>query len=107
MAFAHIAENHFESTPLLRHSMETADESFSSETRHIIPPKRKWRIVLLPCAFAFHLMLGDNLQPATLIQIYEAAICDVTGNPDACFITRLVRKAFDIIYTLYTSITSP
>jgi hypothetical protein len=61
---------------LLRNSIDTVDTCFSSETRHTIPPERKRRTVILLCAFSFAMMLGDNLQPAALIEIYEAVICD-------------------------------
>lgn len=83
MASADITENHdesyniSESSPLLQNSTETAlDKSIPSELQSIIPLKRKQRIILLLCAFAFTMMLGDNLQPAALIQIFEAVICD-------------------------------
>ncbi|KAH7259613.1 uncharacterized protein BKA55DRAFT_673869 [Fusarium redolens] len=59
-------ENRHEASPLLGSEVETTN----------ISPQRKRHIVQLLCAFAFTLMLGDGLQPAALIQIYESAICD-------------------------------
>ncbi|KAL9102401.1 MAG: hypothetical protein Q9163_002446 [Psora crenata] len=75
----HDDESHHisERLPLLQESTKIAvDTSVPSETLCIIPPRRKQCIILLLCAFAFIMMLGDNLQPAALIQTYEAIICD-------------------------------
>lgn len=36
----------------------------------------KHRINLLLCAFSFIMMLGDNLQPAALMQVFETVICE-------------------------------
>ena len=66
-----------ERSPLLQNGTEIAtDISFPLETPYMIPPRRKQCIILLLCAFAFIMMLGDNLQPAALIQTFEAIICD-------------------------------
>ncbi|RHZ67353.1 uncharacterized protein CDV56_109039 [Aspergillus thermomutatus] len=43
---------------------------------HTLPRRLKRRIILLLCAFAFMMMLGDSLQPAALSQIFEDIICD-------------------------------
>jgi MFS family permease len=59
-----------ESTPLLS-SRIREDVSITLETSHM-----KRRVDLLLCAFAFTMMLGDNLQPAALTQIFEGVICD-------------------------------
>ncbi|KAI9930843.1 hypothetical protein MW887_010493 [Aspergillus wentii] len=65
-----------ESAPLLRDSIRVAGDASVSEEPHVIPLRLKQRIILLLCAFAFTTMLGDNLQPAALIQIFEDVICD-------------------------------
>ncbi|RHZ69160.1 hypothetical protein CDV55_104414 [Aspergillus turcosus] len=56
-----------ESSPLLSDQVKDV---------HTLPPRLKRRIILLLCAFAFTMMLGDNLQPASLSQIFEDLICD-------------------------------
>ena len=66
-----------EFSPLLQGSTEvTTDVFIPAETPPSIPPRLKRRIIVLLCAFAFTLMLADNLQPAALIQIFEDVICD-------------------------------
>lgn len=70
-----------ESTALLRHSIETADndndnDSVASGPQTPLPPKEKRRVLALLCAFAFTMMLGDNLQPAAITQVFETVICD-------------------------------
>ncbi|KAI9647879.1 hypothetical protein NHQ30_004267 [Ciborinia camelliae] len=78
MAAAEITESHdnahntSESSPLLQSSIDTVDLCDPLKS----PLKRKWHIILLLYAFSFTMMLGDNLQPAALIQIFEGAICD-------------------------------
>lgn len=65
-------ENASEASPILQSSLETIDT--------IVPrkpsPKKTRRIIWFLYAFAFSMMLGDNLQPAALIQIFETVICD-------------------------------
>ena len=62
-----------ESSPLLQNGDQTA-AGLSTPTP--IPSSVKNRVTALLCAFSFFLMLGDNLQPAALIQVYENAICE-------------------------------
>lgn len=57
-----------DSTPLIRSCRTKTASSKSS--------KQKRRILLLLYAFTFTMMLGDNLQPAALMQIFESVICD-------------------------------
>lgn len=73
----HVTHDVSESSPLLQNSTEVAVDVFvPAETPQLISLRLKRRIVLLLCAFAFTMMLGDNLQPAALIQIFEDVICD-------------------------------
>ncbi|KAF7557587.1 hypothetical protein G7Z17_g622 [Cylindrodendrum hubeiense] len=66
-----------ESSPLLQSSTQAAlDASVHSDPSHSIPRALKRRTVVLLCVFAFTMMLGDNLQPAALIQIFEDSICN-------------------------------
>ena len=62
-----------ETTPLLEDRIgEAVDVRTPRENR----PKQQRRTILLLYAFAFTMMLGDNLQPAALTQVFEAVICD-------------------------------
>lgn len=78
MAHADIPENHdgshntSESSPLIQGNTETVVAGVHVEASST----RKRRVILLLYAFAFTMMLGDNLQPAALTQIFEAVICD-------------------------------
>ncbi|KAI2781022.1 MFS general substrate transporter [Daldinia loculata] len=66
-----------ESSPLLQNGVEVAgDVPVPSEPPHSVPIRHKQRIIILLCAFAFTMMLGDNLQPAALVQVFENVICD-------------------------------
>lgn len=55
-----------ESSPLLSNNVEAVDAL----------SHRRRRAILLLYAFAFTMMLGDNLQPAALIEIFENLICN-------------------------------
>ncbi|KAE8453247.1 hypothetical protein EG329_011314 [Mollisiaceae sp. DMI_Dod_QoI] len=66
------SHNASESSPLIQSNTETGDVHVHEE----IASKRKRRVILLLYAFAFTMMLGDNLQPAALTQIFEGVICD-------------------------------
>ncbi|KAJ6184937.1 hypothetical protein N7519_006238 [Penicillium mononematosum] len=66
-----------ERSPLLQDSINVdVDVSLPLEIPHTLPPRLKRRVILLLYSFAFFMMLGDNLQPAALIQIFENVICD-------------------------------
>lgn len=71
-------------TPLL-HSNPASTEVANTASRSQTKParKRQLRIILLLCAFAFTMMLADNLQPAALLQRFETIICDdyYSSNP--------------------------
>jgi hypothetical protein len=58
--------NASESTPLL----------FNHAQNGRLPSRLQRRATLLLCIFAFTMMLGDNLQPAALMQVMENTICD-------------------------------
>lgn len=76
-----------EASPLLPNAVE---DTVSWDSRH---QKATRGLPALLCAFAFVMMLGDNLQPAALIQVFENVICDEyyskhdllprTGDPNA------------------------
>lgn len=84
MASADITSNHdvspsslSETSPLLQDGTSSAsDTCVPSDTQCIVPLRRKQRIILLLSTFTFTMMLGDNLQPAALIQVLEGVICD-------------------------------
>jgi MFS family permease len=67
-----------DSSPLL-HSTEVNPDApntpVPSQGRGSLPVAQKNRILMLLCAFAFVMTLGENLQPAALVQIFEAVIC--------------------------------
>lgn len=59
-----------EASPLLPNTTKDTD------TRDVRHQKATRGLPALLCAFAFVMMLGDNLQPAALIQVFENVICD-------------------------------
>ncbi|KAI1110455.1 major facilitator superfamily domain-containing protein [Nemania sp. NC0429] len=75
-----------ESTPLLRGRGEASNGAGDDDTPvhagkasalpGAVPPKLKGRILSLLCAYAFAMMLADNLQPAALTKVFEDVICD-------------------------------
>lgn len=66
-----------ESSPLMSSGTEIATHVFFvTEAPQITAFIPKGRIILLLCAFAFIMKLGDDLQPGALTQLLKIVICD-------------------------------
>ncbi|KAI1200891.1 major facilitator superfamily domain-containing protein [Nemania serpens] len=80
------SHNASESSPLLQGTANPAGdvpvhtEIASTISGVVVPPKLKGRIISLLCAYAFAMMLADNLQPAALTKVFEDVICDSYYN---------------------------
>jgi MFS family permease len=68
----HASRDVSENSPLLQDDTNLAHHS---QEQPKVSRKRKQRIIVLLCAFAFTMMLGDNIQPAALIQVFENVVC--------------------------------